>query len=90
MKRLSNISKVAPTPKGADRDAAVARWKATASDPDAHYDDVVTFDAADIAPTVTWGIDPGQAVFIHEAVPHRTKFKKRIAQPPKRLCPTCC
>ncbi|MCX6974254.1 MAG: 3-isopropylmalate dehydratase large subunit [Verrucomicrobia bacterium] len=56
-------------PKGADWDAAVARWKATASDPDAVYDDVVTYDAADIAPTVTWGINPGQAIFINENVP---------------------
>jgi len=45
-------------PKGADWDAAVARWKATASDADAKYDDVVTYNAADIAPTVTWGINP--------------------------------
>jgi 3-isopropylmalate/(R)-2-methylmalate dehydratase large subunit len=57
------------SPKGADWDAAVARWKATASDPDAKYDDIVTFDAADISPTVTWGINPGQAIFIHEKVP---------------------
>jgi len=56
-------------PKGADWDAAVARWKATASDSDAVYDDVVTYDAADIAPTITWGINPGQAIFINENVP---------------------
>ena len=56
-------------PKGADWDAAVARWKATASDPDAVYDDVVTYDASDISPTVTWGINPGQAIFINENVP---------------------
>jgi 3-isopropylmalate/(R)-2-methylmalate dehydratase large subunit len=56
-------------PKGADWDAAVARWKAIASDPDAVYDDVVTYNAEDIAPTVTWGINPGQAIFINENVP---------------------
>lgn len=57
-------------PKGAAWDAAVARWRATASDPGCTYDDVVVIDAADIAPTVTWGINPGQAVFIDERVPH--------------------
>lgn len=57
------------SPKGADWDAAVARWRAVASDPDAAYDDVVSFRAEDIAPTVTWGINPGQAVFIDEALP---------------------
>jgi 3-isopropylmalate/(R)-2-methylmalate dehydratase large subunit len=57
------------SPKGADWDAAVERWKTFASDPDANYDDVVEFDAADIAPTVTWGINPGQGVSIDENIP---------------------
>lgn len=57
------------SPKGADWDAAVARWRSFASDPDANYDDVVTYNAEDIAPTVTWGINPGQAIFINENVP---------------------
>jgi len=56
-------------PKGAAWDEAVARWRATASDPGCAYDDVVVIDAADIAPTVTWGINPGQAIFIDERVP---------------------
>jgi 3-isopropylmalate/(R)-2-methylmalate dehydratase large subunit len=45
-------------PKGAAWDAAVARWKSFASDADAGYDDVVEIEAADIRPTVTWGINP--------------------------------
>jgi len=57
------------TPAGADWDAAVERWKAVASDADAQYDDVVEFQAEDIAPTVTWGITPGQAIFIDENMP---------------------
>jgi len=65
------------SPKGADWDAAVIRWKATASDPDAHYDDSVTFDAADIAPTVTWGINPGQAIFINENVPFPSEVPEK-------------
>jgi len=56
-------------PKGQDWDAAVARWKASASDPGANYDDVISYNAGDIAPTVTWGINPGQAIFIDENVP---------------------
>ena len=58
------------SPKGAEWDASVARWKATASDPDCVYDDVVNFKAEDILPTVTWGITPAQAVFIDEAIPY--------------------
>src|SRR5690606_19063999 len=60
-------------PKGAAWDEAVARWKAVASDPGCHYDDVVKIDAADIAPTVTWGINPGQGISINEVVPAPTK-----------------
>jgi 3-isopropylmalate/(R)-2-methylmalate dehydratase large subunit len=57
------------SPKGAEFEAAVERWKSFASDASCHYDDVVTFRAEDIAPTVTWGINPGQAIFINEHVP---------------------
>ena len=56
-------------PSQADYDAAVTRWKSFASDPDAKYDDIVKYDAADIGPTVTWGINPGQAIFIDETIP---------------------
>jgi 3-isopropylmalate/(R)-2-methylmalate dehydratase large subunit len=57
------------SPQGADWDAAVERWKSFASDPDCEYDDVVNIDAADIEPTVTWGITPGQGVGINESIP---------------------
>jgi len=48
-------------PAGEAWDRAVTYWRSVASDPDATYDDVVRIDASDIAPTVTWGINPGQA-----------------------------
>jgi len=50
-------------------DKAVEFWKSIASDDDAHYDDEVTFDAAEIEPIVTWGINPGQAIGISEKIP---------------------
>jgi 3-isopropylmalate/(R)-2-methylmalate dehydratase large subunit len=50
-------------------DAAVTRWKSFASDKDASYDDLVKYSASDIGPTVTWGINPGQAIFIDENIP---------------------
>jgi 3-isopropylmalate/(R)-2-methylmalate dehydratase large subunit len=56
-------------PKGAAWDEAVARWRSVVSDPDAHYDDVVRISAEDVPPTVTWGINPGQAISIEERVP---------------------
>ncbi len=56
-------------PSGAAWDQAVAWWSALASDPDASFDDEVRFDAAVIAPTVTWGITPGQGIGVDETVP---------------------
>ncbi len=56
-------------PTGQEWDEAVERWRWVASDEGCHYDDVVNIRAEDIAPTVTWGINPGQAIFIDENVP---------------------
>jgi 3-isopropylmalate/(R)-2-methylmalate dehydratase large subunit len=55
-------------PSGAAFDRAVAWWRTVASDPDARYDDRVVLEAASIEPTVTWGINPGQSVGIHEPI----------------------
>lgn len=56
-------------PSGKAWEEAVERWRGLASDPDCQYDDVVNIRAEDIAPTVTWGITPGQGIFIDENVP---------------------
>ncbi len=56
-------------PKGEEWEQAVTWWTSLRSDEDAVYDDVVTFEAAEIAPTVTWGITPGQGIAINEVVP---------------------
>lgn len=49
--------------------SAVTRWRGLASDADAAYDDVVEIDGSQIAPYVTWGINPGQAITVEETVP---------------------
>ena len=56
-------------PKAEEWDKAVEYWKSMASDEGCHYDDVVDFDGADIKPTVTWGVNPSQAISIDEAIP---------------------
>jgi 3-isopropylmalate/(R)-2-methylmalate dehydratase large subunit len=56
-------------PKAAEWEQAVAWWNSLRSDADAVYDDVVIFDAQKIAPTVTWGITPGQGIAVDEVVP---------------------
>src|SRR5207253_10320654 len=55
-------------PQGAAFDRAVTWWRQLASDANAQYDDRVRLDAAAIEPTVTWGINPGQSVGIHERI----------------------
>ena len=61
------------SPKAEEWDEAIARWKSFASDADAQYDDLVVIDAADIEPTVTWGISPDHALFVSENVPERNE-----------------
>lgn len=56
-------------PQGGAWDDAITWWRSIRSDQDAKYDDVVTFNAADIEPTVTWGITPGQGLGISETIP---------------------
>ncbi|MCA0210797.1 MAG: 3-isopropylmalate dehydratase large subunit [Proteobacteria bacterium] len=61
-------------PKGADWDAAVAYWTSLATDPGATYDEIVVIDAADIAPSVTWGTSPEDVVPITGVVPAPDSF----------------
>ncbi|WP_447750566.1 3-isopropylmalate dehydratase large subunit [Sphingopyxis fribergensis] len=61
-------------PKGADWDAAVAYWTSLATDPGATYDKTVVIDAADIAPSVTWGTSPEDVVPITGLVPDPASF----------------
>jgi 3-isopropylmalate/(R)-2-methylmalate dehydratase large subunit len=56
-------------PQGDDFERAVAWWRRMASEPGAPYDDEVEIDGGAIRPTVTWGINPGQSVYVDEQVP---------------------
>ena len=56
-------------PKGADWDEAVAFWRTCRAMPSAAFDREVTLDAAEIAPMVTWGTSPEDALSITGRVP---------------------
>jgi 3-isopropylmalate/(R)-2-methylmalate dehydratase large subunit len=56
-------------PKGANWEKAVEQWKSFSSDNGCEYDDIVKIVAEDIPPTVTWGINPGQAIGVNEFIP---------------------
>lgn len=61
-------------PKGADWDAAVARWKQLPSDAGAQYDTVVTLDANQIEPMITYGTHPGMALPVTQTLPAASEF----------------
>ncbi|WP_049927724.1 3-isopropylmalate dehydratase large subunit [Halopiger goleimassiliensis] len=44
-------------------------WESIRSDEDAEYDDVVTIDADELEPVVTWGTTPGQGIGIADPIP---------------------
>lgn len=61
-------------PKGEDFIAAVNAWKKLYSDADATFDKVITLQAEDIAPQVTWGTNPGQVISVDARVPDPASF----------------
>tara|TARA_B100001057_G_scaffold489386_1_gene575531 strand:- start:134 stop:1570 length:1437 start_codon:yes stop_codon:yes gene_type:complete len=76
------------TPKGENWDKAVAYWQTLPSDNDASYDTEIILPAEEIAPTVTWGTSPEDALAITESVPNpewekdaskRSKMERAIA-----------
>jgi len=56
-------------PAGAEFDRAVAAWSALTTDGNAEFDRQVGLDAAAIAPIVTWGTSPEDALPIDASVP---------------------
>jgi 3-isopropylmalate/(R)-2-methylmalate dehydratase large subunit len=65
-------------PQGAEWDKAVAHWRTLVSDPGAQFDRVVDIDAAQVAPQVTWGTNPGMVVPVSAAVPQPESAKNEI------------
>ncbi|WP_406701382.1 3-isopropylmalate dehydratase large subunit [Sphingomonas caeni] len=68
-------------PSGEDWERAVAYWRTLPTDAGAVYDRVVTLDAGDIAPSLTWGTSPEDVVPITGVVPDPESF----ADPSKRV-----
>ena len=57
-----------------DRQAVADKWLQYCSDPDAKFDRVDQFNAADIAPQITWGTNPGQVISVNANVPDPADF----------------
>ena len=62
-------------PNGDNWEKAVAYWQTLPSDEGARYDSEIALAAEDIAPTVTWGTSPEDAIAINGCVPDPAKEK---------------
>lgn len=56
-------------PQGAELEARLAQWRELRTDEGAVFDREVRFDAADIAPMVTYGTNPGMGMAIDGTIP---------------------
>jgi 3-isopropylmalate/(R)-2-methylmalate dehydratase large subunit len=56
-------------PKGAEWDAAVARWRQLPTDEGAVYDRTITIDADALEPMITYGTNPGMGMRITSSLP---------------------
>ena len=62
------------SPKGAAWDMALKYWQTLQTDAGAHFDTVVTLDAGNLPPIVTWGTSPEQVATIDGATPDPDKI----------------
>ncbi|WP_421221047.1 3-isopropylmalate dehydratase large subunit [Aeromonas enteropelogenes] len=67
-------------PKGEALEQAIAYWQSLKSDEGAKFDAEVVLEAADIAPQVTWGTNPGQVIDVNAPIPAPESFADLIEQ----------
>ncbi|MEO1029314.1 MAG: 3-isopropylmalate dehydratase large subunit [Pseudomonadota bacterium] len=65
-------------PKGGGWDMAMAHWQTLFSDPDAEWDEEITIETEDIAPTVTWGTSPEMAIPLDGRIPDPAKINDPV------------
>jgi 3-isopropylmalate/(R)-2-methylmalate dehydratase large subunit len=61
-------------PVGDDFDLAVEDWRSLKTDDDATFDAVISLDAAEIRPHVTWGTNPGQVISLDGRIPDPSSY----------------
>jgi 3-isopropylmalate/(R)-2-methylmalate dehydratase large subunit len=64
------------SPKGANWEKSVAKWKSLPSDEGATYDKSVTLNASEMEPMITYGTNPGMGMRITDRVPHVESFSE--------------
>ena len=63
-------------PKGSDWDDAIDEWKNLYSDKDAVFDKVVTINADELEPSISWGTNPSQVIFVNDTIPNPNDFNE--------------
>ena len=63
-------------PKDGDWNDAIAEWNDLYSDEDATFDKVVTINASELEPSISWGTNPSQVIFINDTIPHPEDYEE--------------
>ena len=63
-------------PRGSDWDDAIAEWRNLYSDEDAEFDKVVTINADKLEPSISWGTNPSQVIFVNDTIPYPDDFNE--------------
>ncbi|MBL7874405.1 MAG: 3-isopropylmalate dehydratase large subunit, partial [Cyclobacteriaceae bacterium] len=63
-------------PQGEAFDKAITEWKALVTDVGATYDQVLSFDGADITPMITYGTNPGMGMKVTDRIPTEDELKE--------------
>lgn len=62
-------------PKGVDWEDAISEWSELYSDPNANFDKTILIDASEIEPSVSWGTNPSQIIFVNDVIPNPDEFE---------------
>ena len=68
-------------PASDEFDKALQNWKQLKSDDDAVFDKILKYDAADIAPMITYGTNPGMGMKVTDRIPTLAELKDISEQP---------
>lgn len=65
-------------PTGEAFEQLVTKWQSLVSDEDATYDRVITIDAANIAPMVSWGTNPAMTSKVTDSIPTSSDYETAV------------
>ena len=63
-------------PKDSDWNDAIKEWSDLYPDKDASFDKIVTINANELEPSISWGTNPSQVIFVNDTIPHPDDFKE--------------